>query len=225
MTPVPSWILLFIGLAMLTARGGHAQGVWQVAAGATYVFPAEAGRDRDCWSAYRIGVLQRVGRQIAGPRLALEANLRSHLLGTPKDICILEPPISPPPDGTRIEDHRAAPYLTSQFLAGDLRLRATLPVPFVTPMISLGYGRHWQDGGHRGMSGTRPYWVAGAGAMLGGGPRWRLGIEGEYQVLRDSWLRRRVTWAGGQMTGNESLGTFHEWLRASGITISAVVMF
>lgn len=222
---VPLWKPLVIGLAMLTARAGHAQGVWQVAVGATYVLPAEAGRSRICANSYRVGVLQRVGRQVAGPRLNLEANLRSHLIATSSNSCIYEPPIGPPPDGTYIADDRAAPYLTSRFLAGDVRLRATLPASVVTPMISFGHGRHWQDGGHNGTSGNRPYWVAGIGLLLGSGPRWRLGVEGEYQVLRDRWLRRRVTWAGGQMTGNESLGTFREWLRAFGISISAVAMF
>jgi hypothetical protein len=216
---------LLIALALLTTSEGHAQGVWQAAAGATYVLPVQAGISGGCTNVYRIGVLQRVGRQIAGPRLAVEANLRSHLLATSKNFCVFEPSIFPPPDGTRIEDDRAGRYLTSRFFAGDLRLRATLPVSPVAPTLSLGHGRHWQESGFNGLSGTRPYWVAGVGLLLGTGPRWRLGIEGEYQMLRDSWLRRQVTWAGGQQTANESLGTFHEWLRASGITLSAVVTF
>ncbi len=210
---------------MLTGPEAHAQGVWRAAAGATYVLPAEAGQTGDCGDVFRLGVLQRVGRQIAGSRLTLEGNFRSHLIATSKDTCVYGPVQYPPPDGTYIVDDRAAPYLTTRFFAGDLRLRATLPASSVAPMISVGYGRHWQDRGHHVASGTRPYWVAGVGVLVGSGPRWRLGVEGEYQVLRDAWLRRRVTWADGQMTGNESLGTFQEWLRASGITISGVVMF
>jgi hypothetical protein len=223
----PAWLrhVLLTGLAMMIATEGYAQGPWRAAAGGTYTLPTDAGRDRMCRSAYRIGIMQRLGREIAGPRLTVEANLRSNLIATSRDFCIYEPPIGPVPDGTRIVDDRASPYLTSRFFASDLRLRATLPASGVTPMVNLGYGRHWQDGGLDGASGNRPYWVAGIGLLLGSGPRWRVGIEGEYQLLRDSWRRRRVTWEGGQVTGNESLGTFHEWQRAIGITASAVVMF
>lgn len=220
-----SWHLLLAALALLTGPAAHAQNEWRAATGATFVLPVAAGEQTDCSGTYRIGVLQRVGRQIAGARLAVEANLRAHLIATSREECIVEPPIGPPPDGTYIRDARAAPYLTSQFFAGDLRLRATVPAAFATPMISLGYGRHWQGGGFGTPSGTRPYLVAGAGVLVGSGPRWRLAIEGEYQTLRERFGRRRVTWAGGQMTGNEDLGTVREWLRAVGITVSAVVAF
>lgn len=216
--------LFLILLAGVTARA-HAQGKWRAASGATYVLPVEAGNKGDCGDAYRVGVLQRVGRQVAGAHLAVEANLRAHLIATANDSCVYGPVQFPPPDGTYIVEDRAAPYLTTRFLAGDLRLRATLPTPSTTPMFSLGYGRHWQHRGFYTGSGTRPYLVAGVGMLVGTGPRWRLAIEGEYQALRESFDRRRVTWLGGQMTGNEELGTDREWQRAVGITVSAVVSF
>lgn len=216
-------LLLYLTAGATTQA--HAQGAWRAAIGATYVLPVEAGSTGGCGNAYRVGVLQRVGRQIAGARLAVEANLRSHLIVTAQSPCVYAPEPFPPPDGTYQVEDRPPPYLTTRFLAGDLRLRATLPTASTTPMISLGYGRDWQRRGLYAGSGTRPYLVAGAGVLVGSSPRWRLAIEGEYQALRESFGRRQVTWSGGQMTGNEDLGTVREWRRAVSITVSAVVAF
>lgn len=212
-------------LTLLSAATGraHAQDEWRAATGVTVVLPIAAGRDDFCQPAYRIGVGQRVGRQIAGARLAVEANIRAHVVATSDAQCVYAPVQFPPPDGTYLVEDRPAPYLTTRFVAGDLRLRATLPNPSATPTFSLGYGRHWQHRGFYPGSGTRPYLVAGVGMLVGTGPRWRVAIEGEYQALRERFDRRRVTWLGGQMTGNEDLGMVREWLQAVGITVSAVV--
>lgn len=214
-------------LILLSAATGraHAQDPWRAATGVNVVLPIAAGRDDFCRPAYRIGVGQRVGRQIAGARLAVEANIRAHVIATSAEQCVYAPELFPPPDGTYLVEDRPAPYLTTRFLAGDLRLRATLPLSSGMATVSLGHGRHWQDRGFTPVSATRPYWVAGAGLVPGAGPRWRLIIEGEYLVLRERFGRRRLTWAGGQLTGEEDLGTIREWLQAVGITVSMVVAF
>lgn len=213
--------LLFLVWACAMAAPTHAQESWYAAIGGSYVLPVAEGRTDTCDGSFRVGTTQRIGRRIAGPALAVEANTRLGAFATSRPECFFFSPSEPPTDGTLLVEDRPWPFLTTEWFAADLRLRASLPLPGPELSLAVGPGSHWQKPRSNGSSRRRFYWVAGAGVLLGQGSGWRLALEGEWQFLREHYDRTNVTYEGGSVVGVEELGSVQKWLRTAGVTVSA----
>lgn len=217
---------LLLALTAGATTPALAQGPWRLGVGVSTFLGAEAGLSHDCDASSRTGLLQRIGREVWGPRLVVEANLRAHIITTAQKLCT-HPQMATPfprPDGTYFNENHPSPLLTSPFTAVDLRIRTAAPLTVGAATISLGAGHLWHDGGVSSVSGNKPFLVASAGVLLGRGPRWRLGVEGEVLLMSSAYWRSVTTWTNGE-PDFEFLGTFHERLWATGITLTTNLQF
>lgn len=108
----------------------------------------------------------------------------------------------PPPDGTYVQDDRIN-LLSRSFITTDVRLATQLAEEVVN--LAVGAGNAWHEG-H-----DLPYLVFAAGLTIVDRPTFRLGLEGEYQLLRVTSDRFRRTYQDFQLVTEESLGRVHEW--------------
>jgi hypothetical protein len=114
--------------------------------------------------------------------------------------------------------------LTSPFTAVDFRIRTAVPLSRGAATISVGAGHLWHDGGPYGVTGNKPFLVAGLGYLLGSGPRWHVGVEGEVLSMSSAYWRSVTTWTDGE-PDFEFLGVFRERLRATSLTLTSTLRF
>lgn len=214
---------LLFALAAGVTNPLPAQDPWHFGGGLSVFLGAESGGGYACDVTSRSGLMQRVGRELWGPRLAVEANLRAHIITTSEKKRCIESHVSVPyprPDGIYFREDHPSPLLTSPFTGADLRIRTAVPLPVGTATVSVGAGHFWHAGGFSGPSGNKPFLVAGAGVLIGSGPRWRVGVEGEVFSMSSGYWRSVTTWSDGTPSF-EFLGTFHERLWATSVTLTA----
>jgi hypothetical protein len=216
----------FLFLTTTASSPVLAQDSWRFGVGLSSFLGAESGREHDCDATSRLGLLQRIGRQVWGPRLVLEANLRAHILVASQKSCSYPViPRFPRPDGTYFDEDHPTPLLTSPFTALDFRFRAAVPLSRGEATISVGAGHLWHDGGPYGVTGNKPFFAASAGFLIGSGPRWQVGVEGEVLSMSSAYWRSVTTWANGEPVSFEFLGTFRERLWATDLTLTTNLRF
>lgn len=220
-SPLPALLLL----TAVAPTPALAQNPWRLGVGLSTFLGAETGREHDCDTSSRTGLLQRIGRQVWGRRLVLEANLRAHIISTSQKFCSYPVvPRFPRSDGTYFDEDHPTPLLTSPFTAVDVRLRTAVPLSIGDATISLGAGHLWQRGGFSGVTGNKPFFVASAGFLLGSGPRWQVGVEGEVLSLSSAYWRSVTTWTNG-VPDFEFLGVFRERLWATSLILTTSLRF
>lgn len=224
MIPAPSLLaVLVVLLWWVPAREARAQQAWYAALGGGYIFPSGAGKVDGCDSPHRLPLAVALGGRAARNWLDTEVNARFAPFTTSHVACVGAPQLWPPRNGTYLHEDRPRALLSSRWIATDLRLRVTLPIPGSAPTLSLGHGRHWQSG-RSGESGIwRSFWVGSAGLRFGLDPRWQIQVEGEAQLLHERFSTRRIVWEGGAAISDEQLGPTTEWRRTGAVALSLVV--
>lgn len=118
------------------------------------------------------------------------------------EVGVLRPP---QPDGSFIVEQRVD-LQSRSFTTTDIRLGINLPDYIAT--LSAGGGTTWRAGYNA------PYFVAAIGLPLIDGVGNRFGFLAEYQWLRLTSDRARLTWLNQQLVVDEPLGKAHHWSHA-----------
>ena len=108
----------------------------------------------------------------------------------------------PPPDGTYVQEDRVN-LLSQSFVTTDVRLALRLGESPAS--LAAGVGGAWHEGT------DLPYVVFAAGFSVLERPDVRLGLEGEFQMLRVSGDRFRRTYQDFELVAEEALGRVHQW--------------